>query len=88
MQWESSYGCPTSSFGWAWTFNVCFLAAVIIYLVGGAYYNKTTKGMRGLEALPHRDFWRELPGLVKEGTIFFFSKLQAVSSKARGKENL
>lgn len=35
-----------------------------VYLVGGTAYNIKTKGLSGAQALPHIEFWRELPGLV------------------------
>lgn len=88
LAWSSEYACPTSNFGWGATFCIIFAAVVVVYLAGGTYYNRTTKGMRGMEAMPNRDFWRELPALVKEGTTFFFSKVGALSRKGGGKENL
>ena len=32
----------------------------------GAYYNYTTYGSRGLDLLPHKDFWVDLPGLAQD----------------------
>ena len=36
------------------------------YVLGGIAYNMTQRGMQfGLEAMPHIELWRQLPGLVK-----------------------
>lgn len=67
-------GCPVSGPGaglsGAWVFNLCVLLGAVCYLAGGYLYNSKRHGLSGCEALPHRDLWRELPGLVKDGCIY------------------
>ncbi|XP_072396066.1 cation-dependent mannose-6-phosphate receptor-like [Diabrotica undecimpunctata] len=44
-----------------------------IYFVGGAALLYFIRGARGVEMIPNIDFWRNLPGLVKDGLIFLLS---------------
>ena len=43
------------------------------YLVGGVYVNNKYHGLSGREALPHREKWGQLPGLVKDGCDFSYA---------------
>lgn len=47
-----------------------FFIGVLIYLFLGIMVNYLLLGARGLEVLPHLDFWRGLPSLVRDGAIF------------------
>ena len=40
------------------------------YFGGGYWYNSRSGGIRGAAALPHRQFWMELIGLVEDGVNF------------------
>ena len=62
---------------------VCF----IIYAVAGYLYNNKVKGKNGIEAFPNLEFWKELPGLVKEGLKFSFEKLSLGVESAKAKLN-
>ncbi|XP_060522055.1 uncharacterized protein LOC132699400 [Cylas formicarius] len=44
-----------------------------IYLVGGCLIMHFVRGARGIEIIPNIDFWRSIPGLVKDGTVFVLS---------------
>ncbi|KAG2220054.1 hypothetical protein INT45_007298, partial [Circinella minor] len=37
-----------------------------IYFIGGAFYNFKMYNARGLDLIPHRDFWLDLPYLIKD----------------------
>ncbi|CDS08563.1 hypothetical protein LRAMOSA09924 [Lichtheimia ramosa] len=37
-----------------------------VYFVGGAFYNYKVYNARGLDLIPHRDFWLDLPYLIKD----------------------
>ncbi|XP_019880812.2 uncharacterized protein LOC109608724 [Aethina tumida] len=52
---------------------ILFVVACLIYFVGGALVLHFLRGAQGLEMIPNIDFWRQLPGLIKDGTIFIFS---------------
>ncbi|GAB5359676.1 hypothetical protein AAMO2058_000563500 [Amorphochlora amoebiformis] len=50
-----------------WWFVISFTLVVGAYLVGGYVYNNRTGGLTGVDALPHKSFWMEVPGLVRDG---------------------
>jgi cation-dependent mannose-6-phosphate receptor len=58
---------------------IIFFIAFGVYFVGGIAILYFMRGARGLEAIPNIDFWRGLPGLVKDGLIFLFSGCNASS---------
>ncbi|XP_045477819.1 uncharacterized protein LOC123682988 [Harmonia axyridis] len=54
------------------TLLLIFLITCIIYFVGGGSLLYFMRGARGLEVIPNIDFWRKLPGLIRDGTLFLF----------------
>ncbi|PFH54097.1 hypothetical protein AMATHDRAFT_53914 [Amanita thiersii Skay4041] len=52
-----------SGVGW---FFLMLLLAFIAYFALGAYYNYSTYGARGLDLIPHRDFWQEVPYMLRD----------------------
>ena len=54
---------------------LCVLGGVtlLVYFTGGMTYQFCVKGAKGLEIVPHVDFWRETPSLFRDGFIFVFS---------------
>ncbi|KAI7867018.1 ligand-effect modulator 3 family [Spinellus fusiger] len=50
-----------------------------LYFVAGAVYNFRTHNARGLDLIPHRDFWLDLPYLIKD--IFSHFKDVALSHR-------
>jgi hypothetical protein len=47
----------------------------VVYTVAGCAFNVVKYGARmGLEAMPHSEFWRDLPNLVREGITFSVNK--------------
>lgn len=54
-----------------------FLACLVfVYLVGGIVYNKKVRPSDDL--FPGVGFWREVPGLVKDGCSFTLAKINAM----------
>ena len=58
-------------------------AFLIIFFVGGALYVAGTvafyyirQGKRGSELVPHKEFWTDIPFLVKDGVVFLFTKIK------------
>lgn len=45
-------------------FTIVFVLAAV-YFVGGAIYNFKMYNARGLDLIPHRDFWFDLPYLIR-----------------------
>ncbi|CAO3639377.1 unnamed protein product [Mucor hiemalis] len=52
-----------------------------IYFVGGAFYNFKMYNARGLDLIPHRDFWLDLPYLIRD---LFAHIVDSVMSRRRG----
>ncbi|KAG0704492.1 putative autophagy protein Atg27 [Suillus ampliporus] len=47
-------------------FFLVLLLAFAAYFALGAYYNYSTYGARGVDLIPHRDFWREVPYMLQD----------------------
>jgi len=54
-----------SGIGW---FFLVLLLAFMSYFALGAYYNYSTYGATGSDLIPHRDFWREVPYMLRDVT--------------------
>ncbi|KAG5882995.1 hypothetical protein JTB14_033452 [Gonioctena quinquepunctata] len=54
-------------------FLIILIVVGAIYFVGGALILYFIRGARGQEMIPNVDFWKNLPGLVKDGVIFLLS---------------
>ncbi|XP_033762752.1 uncharacterized protein LOC117344197 [Pecten maximus] len=54
---------------------ICVVLACLIatYLVVGILYRKAVHGATGFQLLPNSIFWSSLPGLIKDGYLFFIS---------------
>ncbi|KAI0028143.1 autophagy-related protein 27 [Vararia minispora EC-137] len=70
-----------SSLGW---FFLVLLLAFVAYFVIGAYYNYTTYGATGLDLIPHRDFWREVPYMLQDVVSHLCSSFRPRHSSSRG----
>lgn len=46
------------------TLLIIFAVGFAVYLVGGFLYNMKIKELRGIEAIPNVEFWRDFPNLV------------------------
>lgn len=61
--------------GGTWIITIPTLVIVglgVAALAGGTGFNINKRNMQGAEAVPFINFWRELPGLVKEGSMFSY----------------
>jgi len=59
--------------GGGWIFVIIVLVTTFVYCLGGIIFKSKRKGTSGTESIPNIDFWRGLPGLVKDGVKFTFS---------------
>eukprot|EP01104_Vermistella_antarctica_P021680 TRINITY_DN998_c0_g1_i1.p1 TRINITY_DN998_c0_g1~~TRINITY_DN998_c0_g1_i1.p1 ORF type:complete len:229 (-),score=40.35 TRINITY_DN998_c0_g1_i1:132-818(-) len=57
---------------WGWLVIILFVLVVVVYLVAGGVYKFKVLEERGLEVVPNIDFWRDVPSLVKDGSVFGF----------------
>merc|ERR1712072_1576330 len=77
----SAHACPTSPPGdvlgtglnWGWFFILMFSLAMGSYCGVGMVYKYKKLGVTGIETLPNIEFWRDLPGLVKDGIAYFLA---------------
>lgn len=68
ITFPTPYGCPKAqSLSKGWVFVICYVLVVAAYVVGGVAWNVHKGATLGVEALPHLDFWRQVPDLVKDG---------------------
>eukprot|EP00660_Eupelagonema_oceanica_P019330 gene19330-biopygen17272 len=58
----SSEGC-----GGGCGFLIFVFVGGFTYFTSGFAYNFQRRGLRGKEAIPHKDFWVDVPFLVKDG---------------------
>ncbi|THU95669.1 hypothetical protein K435DRAFT_666059 [Dendrothele bispora CBS 962.96] len=73
-----SYG---SGLGW---FFLVLLLAFAAYFGLGAYYNYTTYGASGMDLIPHRDFWKEVPYLLSDVVSHLCSSVRSRRPSNRG----
>ncbi|XP_071501379.1 uncharacterized protein [Diadema antillarum] len=52
---------------------IVFTVTVVLYLVGGVLFMKYQRGASGTEVIPNYGFWKDFPGLVKDGFLFVIS---------------
>jgi len=71
VTFASKYGCPVGSHrGRGWKFVILVLTSFFLYFAIGFGIKYQKYGMRGAEAVPNVDMWRQVPGLVKDGVSF------------------
>eukprot|EP00035_Acanthoeca_spectabilis_P021266 m.437246 g.437246 ORF g.437246 m.437246 type:complete len:272 (+) comp18087_c0_seq1:91-906(+) len=63
---------------------VVFFVAVFVYIGGGMAYNIKVKGMDKYEAVPNKEFWQSMPGLISDGFEFTKNNVKAFIEKHRG----
>jgi len=82
ITWTTPAACPSSqqppsTGGPSHAFKnllVFFVLLFFAYLVTGIWYNYKTYGLTGVDALPHKTFWEELPGRVVD-VVYSVSRL-------------
>lgn len=69
--------------GIGWFFLLLFVVFAGYFALGG-YYNYTTYGATGVDLIPHRDFWREVPYMLRDVVSHLCSSFQTRQSSSRG----
>jgi len=86
IDFETMYGCSKAApkiggLSGGSILLIILLVLVVVYIVGGFVFNVKYKGQAlGVDAFPHLEFWSTIPGLVKDGAIFTYHKIQALRS--------
>jgi hypothetical protein len=65
-------------------FFLVLILAFATYLILGAYYNYSTYGARGVDLIPHRDFWREVPYMLQDVVSHLCSTVRPQRSSRGG----
>eukprot|EP00002_Diphylleia_rotans_P001264 TRINITY_DN1070_c0_g1_i1.p1 TRINITY_DN1070_c0_g1~~TRINITY_DN1070_c0_g1_i1.p1 ORF type:complete len:267 (-),score=45.11 TRINITY_DN1070_c0_g1_i1:227-1027(-) len=65
-------------------FLIIFFVGGAVYLGGGVAYNMHQKQLRGLDAIPNRDFWTQVPTYVKDGCSWTWNKTKELFDRMRG----
>jgi len=95
ITFPSKYGCPSSGGGsggkkgglsGGWVFIIILLVTSFVYVVGGCVYKRRVQGTTGRESCPNVAFWMAIPGLVKDGCRFTWSKIRGTN--AQGYDNV
>ena len=85
---ESEHACPTNrSRIHGWLLITLFTLSVIGYCGVGIYLNKKNHEKQGVEAIPHVEYWEQVPGLVRDGVQFSYeqSKVAAEFTMTHGR---
>jgi hypothetical protein len=70
-----------SGIGW---FFLVLLLAFFAYFGLGAYYNYSTYGASGADLIPHRDFWKEVPYMLRDVVAHLCSNVRPRRAASRG----
>jgi len=65
-------------------FLIILLVTTFLYIVLGCFYKTKYKGTTGRESCPNFTFWSTLPGLVKDGFVFTWTKLRGLCRRGGG----
>jgi len=80
---ESGKNGESLGSGMGWFFLV-LLFAFAAYLGLGAYYNYSTYGATGVDLIPHRDFWNEVPYMLRDVVSHLCSTVRPRHTVNRG----
>jgi len=67
-----------------WVFVIILLVSFFVYCAAGIAFMRIRKGATGAAMIPNVEFWKELPGLMKDGCIFTYRKIRAVTAGGGG----
>ncbi|KAE9411462.1 hypothetical protein BT96DRAFT_961350 [Gymnopus androsaceus JB14] len=70
-----------SGIGW---FFLVLLLAFLAYFGLGAYHKYTTYGATGMDLIPHKDFWQEVPYMLSDVASHLCSSVRPRRSSNRG----
>jgi len=60
-----------------WIFVIILVSLMVVYFIGGTIYRKAVLHIEGSDAIPNYEFWKELPGLAKDGASFTIEKIRS-----------
>jgi len=73
---------------WGTLFCILFPVACATYVGAGYAYNYKYREMRGVDAVPQLEYWKQVPGLVKDGCKYSYEQtnilIDYLKEKQRG----
>ncbi|KEG15587.1 hypothetical protein DQ04_00031210 [Trypanosoma grayi] len=67
---KSSGGCGSGC-----AFVVIFFVGLVVYILATVLWYYLRNGKRGVDLIPHREFWADFPYLLKDGALYAYSKI-------------
>eukprot|EP00941_MAST-03F_sp_MAST-3F-sp1_P001869 g1869.t1 len=65
----------TEGMGWSGAFLIALASTFAVYFAVGFIYNYKVEGSGlGAESIPHREFWQQFPGLVRDGVVMTYER--------------
>lgn len=65
---------------------IIFFVVLVVYLVAGVLFMKYRRGATGREVIPNIEFWSSLPGLIKDGCVFFGKNIKELCGRCCQRE--
>ncbi|KAL6076144.1 Autophagy-related protein 27 [Balamuthia mandrillaris] len=81
---QGGEGGGSSALAGGWIFIIVLGSVLLVYFVGGVLFQKFYKKESGLALIPNVEFWKMLPGLVKDGVMFSIAKVKLGIDRLRG----
>lgn len=79
------YGSGGGGIGGVAIFDIIIVCSLAAFIIFGSLYNWKAKGLSGVEVIPLKDFWKEIPSLCKDGCLFTYGKIKTVFYRLTGK---
>ena len=70
-----------------WIFVIIVLVTATVYCGTGFYLNRNKEELSTIQKIPQYDFWKDIPGLTKEGFTFFIAKVKSMMNKGGSEDN-
>ncbi|CAH1792527.1 unnamed protein product, partial [Owenia fusiformis] len=67
---------------------IILAVALPLYLAGGMVFKRQRMGAQGVEMVPNIEFWKSIPGLAKDGTLFVVGSIRSKVGGQRNYENI
>ncbi|XP_069111001.1 cation-dependent mannose-6-phosphate receptor-like [Argopecten irradians] len=70
FQLKTKYACKPSGLSPGSVMLIIFFVLLLVYIIGGILFMRYVRKAQGVEMIPNREMWAELPLLIKDGILF------------------
>ncbi|OWF50464.1 Cation-dependent mannose-6-phosphate receptor [Mizuhopecten yessoensis] len=70
LQLKTKYACLPCGLSAGSVLLIIFFVLLIVYIIGGILFMRYVRKAQGIEMIPNREMWMELPLLIKDGILF------------------